>query len=220
MPKNRKHVISLLSLISFAPHAALAAEEHKVWRAPDAEMSAVPWTGFALTPEISDNTLHLGGPGSAVLQNPGGFRAGLALGYDYQTQGLFVGIQGEVFHTWMGGEGTGNVVGTYKSKVPNMGSLRTRLGYAYGRFVMYGTGGVALARMTIEDRIRASHASKTMAGWTAGAGIEYAWNRHLTARIEYLHTSYGTYTFETLPAASNRISSSMNPLGLHVAFRF
>lgn len=220
MPKNKNHVLSLLSLILFAPHAALAAEEHKVWRAPNGEMESLSWTGFKLTPEISDNTLHLGGPGRAELQNLGGFRAGLALGYDYQTQALVVGVQGEVFHTWMDGEGTGNVAGTYKTKVPVMASLRTRLGYAYGRFMMYGTGGVALARMTIEDWISASHASKTIAGWTAGAGIEYAWNRYLTARIEYLHTSYGTYTFDTLPTVSNRISSSMNPLRLHIVFRF
>ncbi|MHB1207393.1 MAG: outer membrane protein [Rhodospirillaceae bacterium] len=220
MLKNTKCALTLLSLAVFTPHAGRAAEEHKVWRAPDAEMGSVSWTGFTLTPEISDNTLHLGGPGSALLQNPGGFRAGLALGYDYQTQALVIGVLGELFHTWMDGEGAGNMVGTYKSEVPDMGSLRARLGYAQGRFMLYGTRGVAVARMTIEDRIRASHASRTMAGWTVGAGVEYAWNRHLTARVEYLHASYGTYSFETLPPATNRVSPSMDPLSLHVAFRF
>ena len=112
------------------------------------------------------------------------------------------------------------MVAPYKSRVPDMGSLRARLGYVHGRFMVYGSGGVSLARMTIEERIRASQASKTMAGWTAGAGVEYAWNRYLTARIEYLHTSYGAYSFATLPTATNRVSSTMDPLRLHVAFRF
>lgn len=210
----------LVSLVSLSSHAAVADSEHTVWRAPDAEMGPVSWTGLTLTPEISDNTLHLRGPGGALLENPSGFRAGLALGYDYQTSGVVVGAIGEAFYTWMDGRALANSPAAYASKLPYMGSLRTRLGFVRGRFMGYGTGGLAVARMTIADPARGTRSSRTVTGWTAGAGIEYAWNKHLTARIEYLHTSYRSYSFGALPAGRNAISSAMDPVNLHVAFRF
>lgn len=59
-----------------------------------------------------------------------------------------------------------------------------------------------------------------MTGWAGGAGIEYAWNKHLTARIEYLHTSYGTRDFAALPRAASAVSAAMDPISLHIVFRF
>lgn len=220
MLRPTTRILMLVSLVSLVSGAALANSEHTIWRAPDAEMGPVSWTGFTLTPEVSDNTLHLGGPGSALLKNPDGFRAGLALGYDYQTSGAVIGALGEAFYTWMDGRAPGSGPAAYTSELPYMGSLRARLGVVHGRFMAYGTGGLALARMTIEDQARGARSSKTMAGWSAGAGIEYAWNKRITARIEYLHMGYGSYTFGALPTGQNRVSSAMDPLSLHVAFRF
>ena len=129
MLESTKRILILVLFGALAPHAALADSEHAVWRAPDAEMGAVSWTGFTLTPEISDNTLHLGGSGGALLESPSGFRAGLALGYDYQTSGLVVGAIGEAFYTWMNGRALGSSPAAYTSELPYMGSLRARLGF-------------------------------------------------------------------------------------------
>lgn len=156
MPKHTKCVLAILSIAALAPAAALAAQEHTVSRAPDAEMGAVSWTGFTLTPEISDHTLHLHGPGGTVLENPDGYKAGFALGYDYQIRAMVIGAIGEAFKTWMDGWGRGTALRAYTSKMPEMGSLRARLGYTRDRFLAYGTGGVAVARMTVEDLTRGS----------------------------------------------------------------
>lgn len=57
----------------------------------------------------------------------------------------------------------------------------------------YGTGGLAFAQMTIKDRTNFVSASQNMTGWVAGVGVEYAWNKYLTARLEYLHSDFGSY---------------------------
>jgi len=218
MLKLLKHVAMLLPFAALSPHAVLAAGENTIWRASNAEMGDVSWSGFTFSPEISHNTLHLGGSGSALLEDPSGYRVGPNLGYDYQASALLVGVAGEAFYSWMDGRGGSNSLTAYKTEVPYVGALRTRLGYIHGRFMTYATAGLAFAHMTVEDRMSYASASKNMVGWVAGVGVEYAWNKHFKARLQYLHSEYGSYRFGNLPTAQNRISSSMDPVNLHIVF--
>lgn len=41
--------------------------------------------------------------------------------------------------------------------------------------------------------------SKVTAGWTAGAGEEYAVTQHITLKVEYLHVDLGTHSFLLTP---------------------
>src|SRR5262249_1457840 len=67
------------------------------------------------------------------------------------------------------------------------------LGYAFGPWLLYGTGGFAWAGVHVfhtpgnsddEEVARA----QLHTGWTAGVGVEHAIDRYWKARLEYLHT--------------------------------
>ncbi len=87
--------------------------------------------------------------------------------------------------------------------------MRGRLGYAYDRYLIYGTGGVAFGD------IKNAGASTTRTGWTLGAGIEAALTSNVTGRLEYRHTDLGSAT-----VGGANISQTSNDLMLGVAMKF
>lgn len=72
-------------------------------------------------------------------------------------------------------------------------SIRGRLGYAFDRFMIYGTGGLAIA--DVNFNANGAKDSTTAVGWTAGAGVEGALTNHVTARLEYVHQDFGSESF-------------------------
>jgi outer membrane immunogenic protein len=60
------------------------------------------------------------------------------------------------------------------------GTVRGRFGYAWDRVLVYGTGGAAFIKQNISacDLFAGCVAANSnITGWTAGAGVEYAfWN--------------------------------------------
>ena len=84
------------------------------------------------------------------------------------------------------------------------GSVRGRIGIAFDRALIYGTGGVALTgfNTTIVDTTgfftgapgTNATFSNTRAGWTAGGGIEYAVTDNWWVRAEYRYSNFGNTT--------------------------
>jgi outer membrane immunogenic protein len=98
---------------------------------------------------------------------------------------------------------------TFKENTEWLGSERGRLGYAWDRFMVYGTGGVAWGR--IDTSINANclaggcatsaiqlnttaNFSDTRVGWVAGFGLEDMLNANWLVRAEYLHYDLGSVT--------------------------
>ena len=91
------------------------------------------------------------------------------------------------------------------------GSLRGRLGYAWDRLLPFVTGGVALGGFTQqsylwgEDRLGLFNASSSRsslrAGWTLGAGAEWAMTRSWAVRGEYRYTAFGSLNDGSIYAA-------------------
>jgi outer membrane immunogenic protein len=78
----------------------------------------------------------------------------------------------------------------YDTKIDWFGTVRGRVGYAMDRALIYGTGGLAFG--SVENRYLDGPANSfsekcTQTGWTAGAGIEYAFDDHWSAKAEYLY---------------------------------
>ena len=63
---------------------------------------------------------------------------------------------------------------SYTQKLPWFGTVRGRLGYAYDRFLPYVTGGLAYGNIEANPSFGFTSASTTNAGWTIGAGVEFA----------------------------------------------
>jgi outer membrane immunogenic protein len=92
-------------------------------------------------------------------------------------------------------------------------TYRGRLGFEMGPWLVYGTGGLALAKINtsysdVFPNGFVGHIgsdSRTRVGWTAGGGVEYALAGNWSVKAEYLYLNFGSYVFranETLPAAS------------------
>jgi outer membrane immunogenic protein len=84
-------------------------------------------------------------------------------------------------------------------------TLRPRLGFAFDRFLVYATGGLALANQKFSQNItqlnlvftEAGSVSDTKVGWTAGAGIEYAFDNSWSMKAEYLYVDPGSVSFSS-----------------------
>ncbi len=104
------------------------------------------------------------------------------------------------------------------------GTVRGRLGVAYDRVMVYATGGLAWTALDDENRNipsatffttptarnraqRIANASRNESqdiGWTVGGGVEYAFTRNLSARIEGLYVSIGEEGGSTVVGVTNR----------------
>jgi len=80
-----------------------------------------------------------------------------------------------------------------------LATVRGRAGYAADRVLFYATAGGAFADVqTTFNGVTTSH---SQAGWTAGAGLEWAFADNWTAKIEYLYVNIGSGTVNCATAA-------------------
>jgi high affinity Mn2+ porin len=78
-------------------------------------------------------------------------------------------------------------------------TARGRIGYAYGTWLPYVTGGMAWGRTHVDlnddnGNVLSSKAH-THAGWTAGAGVEFAISGDWTAKLEYDYIDLAQRTY-------------------------
>lgn len=135
-----------------------------------------------------------------------GFTAGATAGYNFQIGSrLLVGLEADISGSAIGGAfGPGNLgsqtgggwacnPGPCETDVSWYATVRGRLGYTHNRFLVYGTGGLAIANVNSQIRNAGLFYAKkdTDTGWAAGAGAEYAFTDNWTAKVEYLHIDLG-----------------------------
>jgi outer membrane immunogenic protein len=98
---------------------------------------------------------------------------------------------------------------TVDTETRSFGTVRGRLGWTFSRWMVYGTGGIALANIQNSLGLNclvagcgASGASQKIAttanstthktGWVVGAGIERMLGENWLVRAEYLHAEFGS----------------------------
>jgi outer membrane immunogenic protein len=138
--------------------------------------------------------------------------AGGQLGCNLQS-GLFAfGVEGDVDYfrtspnvTTTGTLSTGDTFAiTNALTTHGLATVRSRFGIVSDRTLIFLTGGAAFTRATLAqsyaDTLGAagsSSMSTSWIGWTAGAGVEYAWTDHWSIKGEYLFASFPSKTFLT-----------------------
>lgn len=221
-----------------AAAAALVLASTPAWSADTiAQMPAAAptasfnWTGAYLGVVGSYNWGH----SNWDFINPGGTNAdhhtdgggiGGTIGYNWQfSNNVVLGIEGDL--SWLDAKGhTPCPTPAFEcySKVSWMGTVRPRLGYAINRFMPYVTGGAAFGRVKLWSpaggALPAISESHTAFGWAAGAGMEYAFTDHLTAKLEYLHVDLGkdTYFGSTIDISRGRWRDDSLRVGLNYKF--
>jgi outer membrane immunogenic protein len=134
-------------------------------------------------------------------------------GYNFQTSGMAVfGLEGDFVFNGAEDKGQGFTVDNKWN-----GTLRARAGIAIDRFLIYGTGGLAVGDLSVK-RSGGGSDSGTHAGWTVGGGIETTFTNNLIGRLEYRYTDYGTNLYDTKPKTKVDYNSSQVMVGLGYKF--
>jgi len=197
------------------------------------------WTGFYIggelgwirtDPQYTTGAVLLGTPFVvSAATGKDGLSYGFLAGYNYQMGNVVFGIEGD-FDGWTVGKIrytaiTGDFL-TARSKWG--GSVRGRLGYAANRVLIYVQGGVAF--LSNETSIPTTGISiggdDTRVGWTAGAGIDYAFTNNWFTGVEYRYSQFQTKSFIypipvlTLGLIGLKQDLSNNQINVRVGYKF
>jgi outer membrane immunogenic protein len=168
-------------------------------RAPAAYVPISPaynWSGFYIGLNAGYGFADSTWTGTTGAFNSGSFSvdgpmAGATLGGNYQIGQLVLGLEGD--YDYQNIRGFANNPGTCISCDTSsnwLATVRGRVGYAWDRIMVYGTGGAAFT--DVKAALGALPWQSNMeVGWTAGAGIEGAITDNLTAKVEYLYADFG-----------------------------
>jgi opacity protein-like surface antigen len=142
---------------------------------------------------------------------------GGTIGYNAQFGGAWLfGLEADM--SWMNAHGSAsnlapnfNPASSSETREHWLSTARVRLGAVPAdRWLAYVTGGVALADVeAIAHQTNGDSFSDSQirAGWTAGAGIEYAIDRNWSAKLEYLHVGLNNAPYlNNLRAAVNGVN--------------
>ena len=211
-----KQLIRLMGVLSACSAFATAAfagtesysgkEMKQVAPAPAPECN---WTGFYIGVNAGgqfghseDNDIdfywtHGNGDAQKWGYGESGFVGGGQVGYNFQWNWLVLGVEAEGGYMNLDGSGI-EPWSNFPPDGPNVGSsdsdffttIRGRLGFAFGHWLFYGTGGgIGVNYETrVDDAPEGVHFHKQDFdwGWTGGGGIEYMLGCHWSLRAEYL----------------------------------
>lgn len=192
---------------------------------------AFSWTGGYVGAEAGYNwtnaRLSLPGVPTAASVDPSGFTLGAHAGYRYQFYNNMV-LGGEVrgFANFDNRSVTGYAGAPNQTVIENNwgGDARVTLGYAFGRFMPYIAGGVALADYDGYTTIvgGSSGFSDTRAGWTIGGGLAYAITDNLITRLDYSYSDFGSRTHATpgVPGGATRVRLDTHALRAGLSYKF
>jgi outer membrane immunogenic protein len=226
-----------LMALAGAADAARAAEPLAV-PPPPPEFS---WTGFYVGVHAGAGVDHFGFPFAISVPGPaggtvigtsgitaGGPIAGVQAGFNYELPFFHIvaGIEIDNSGSFIRGDNTesrllpngASVTADFGTKFVDFGTVRLRLGYAWGRFMPYLTAGFSYG--TIETSFSAvgpgffaagsSTATRTGVPFVRtgayGAGVEYAIAPNLTVKAEYLYEAIIARPVLFVPAPGPTVS--------------
>ena len=175
--------------------------------------SQYSFAGLGLTP--SSGSVDLTNSINA-FKGTGSYALGLSAGYNYMLPSrVILGVESDLtFPNTI--SGTTSVIGVQgpaalKETVMTSGTLRARLGYAPGSWLLYATGGLAWSydQATLHplDGTMTEKIGFTRLGTAWGAGAEVALSASWSARFEYLQTDFGAK--EKAFGGTQRLSSDL-----------
>jgi outer membrane immunogenic protein len=167
--------------------------------------------GWSRTDYTDPTGFNIAPLGDAVRVNGGaGFVGGGQVGCDHQFASNWVvglagdfswaSIQGQTNDPFFAGKGPPGTPLPLHSRTDFLASATGRVGYAWDRYLVYAKGGAALSHNKYEANNFGCifltpcnvSASDTPFGWTAGAGLEWAFAPNWSALVEYDHYGFAS----------------------------
>jgi len=120
-----------------------------------------------------------------------GFIGGVQAGFNWQTNAFVYGVEADFTLSGVDGDSTSGFGVPIGRDIDWTSSLRGRLGYAFDRYLVYGTAGAALAQS--EGSVDGFGSDEELhLGWTVGGGVEAKLTQAISLRAEYLYADYGS----------------------------
>lgn len=228
--------VSALAVVSSGAFAADLAPQVVEPTAPI--VMPFTWTGFYVGAHAGygwgDTKARFNGPVPHGDFTPDGFIGGVHAGYNYQFETpVVVGLEADIDGSDVKGD-FDNPFGGFSggsAKLRWQGSVRARFGYAFDRFLPYITGGVSFGDFRFAGGPGVGSGlspalvpwSKTLTGWTIGAGLEYAFTDNWSARLEYRYTDYGNTSRSLAPAypgVIERMDVKLHTVQAGISYKF
>ena len=213
---------------TFASAADLPRRTVAPMVAPIMSVPVFTWTGLYVGVNAGYGFADASARGNTILNSLGvgveadGFIAGGQIGYNVQFGSLVVGVEADLQYSDLKASrsfvavlpGT-NLAGTGEAEVSleYFGTVRARLGYAFGSVMPYVTAGLiygdveGTARGTVTGTFNGfpvaftsgTSRSETFYNWVVGAGLEVSITQNLSVKGEYLYSQVdGDLTFGDL----------------------
>jgi outer membrane immunogenic protein len=209
--------LGALALASGAQAADMAARP--VYKAPVAA-PVWSWAGFYVGANVgfASARTNISNPNNTFFflassnfnSSQSGVIGGLEAGYNWQFNSVVVGLEGDISAASLSRSTSPGTIAppadTFNGNMTALGTVRGRIGWAFDRILIYGTGGVAFA--DLKDQYVSpifpftATASSSATGWTAGGGVEFALSGNWTAKVEYLHVGFPSRSATVSPFAS------------------
>lgn len=233
-----RKLLLIASTLVLMPATAFAADLPSATAAQNSNLTAmemaspsrvVDWTGAYVG-------LHVGGGRSSVDwtytsnsstadHNGAGVIGGVQAGYNYQVGQWVVGAEADISASGIEGKtDCPNAAWSCETSIDWLGTARLRLGYAVDRVLLYGTGGLAVGKVTANDHDKSPPTdysqSATMTGWSAGAGVEYALGDGWSVKGEYMHADLGEHHFVLPSTTEPKVGYTVDVGTIGVNYRF
>ncbi len=182
--------------------------------------------------------------------SPSGAIGGAHIGYNWQINQFVLGVETNVDATNFNGQQSIFSVASFAGGFTDIGELRDnirstiqgtfrgRAGWAWNNWLFYGTGGIAFTDamtnysngglfdptslpLSFPFTGRFDSRTRERIGWTAGGGIEWAFNNNWIFGVEYRYSDFGKWTdhgiFSTgfAPATGPGFSDYVNVTASH-----
>jgi outer membrane immunogenic protein len=158
---------------------------------------------------------------------------GAQLGYNYQWNWLVLGVEADATWSFIGSDDDFfddddddfDRIGL-EADVDWLASIRGRVGAAFDRFLVYGTGGVAFTQVShdfdddedfFDDE---DNGDGTEVGWVLGLGAEYLFTDNISVGAEYLHYEFNDVGELTIGDFSGDIDGDVDVIRARVNVKF
>ncbi|TAL64721.1 MAG: porin family protein [Legionella sp.] len=157
--------------------------------------------------------------------NNSGFMGGGQIGANYQFNHFVLGLEGDFDYVDL--SANRNIITTVSSTLISinqsmsidwLSTVRARLGYTHKAWLLYGTGGLAIANLQYQDvgifnntTTFTQSSDKAETGWTLGAGLEWKFAPHWSAKVEYMYLDLDNVNYNSIRMTN--ATGVLDPLG-------
>ena len=216
-------------------------------RAADLPVKAPPvvapvwsWAGFYiggnvgvawLDKSVTDVTGVAASNGPEFSLRAASITAGGQAGYNWHANNWLIGLEADFNWTRINRTDPTREDDILRGKVDWFATFRGRVGYAPGPWLVYVTGGAAMARLTNEygdvdpgglDPVDSVSTRRTRWGWTVGGGGEFALagTSNWSAKFEYLFIDFRTFSVAATDGAIADFQDRMHVVRIGLNYRF